>query len=73
MIKIKIKGNKVKIKAKGERFTTEHEIAFGAAAAINELAKHTKCEYGSIRQNVINKLKRINFTDNDVEVEGADF
>lgn len=73
MIKIKIKGHKVKIKAKGERDTTEHEIAFGAAAAINELAKYTGTEYSSVKQNVINKLKRINFKDKDVEVEGTDF
>ena len=73
MIKIKINGSRVRVKAKGERDMTEHEIAFGTAAAINELAKYTGTEYSSVKQNVINKLKRINFKDNDVEVEGMDF
>lgn len=62
MIKVIIKGKKVKIKAAGEEFMTVREIAFGMAGCINELA-YSKADFERIKQDVINELTKITLTE----------
>ncbi len=68
MIKIKIQKGKVKIKAAGEEFMVIREIAFGAAACINEMVDG-KAEFDRVKTAVIDELSKFTLTEDEKEFD----
>lgn len=67
MIKIIIKGlDKVKIKAKGVPSWVAREVAFGAAACVNEVSNSSE-EFVKIKNMVISELERFEISEDGEE------